>query len=113
MTVSDYIKQKLRAFGVVEADLVDAWLYAGVTVDEDIEELEPIDVAKALISVLAALLLAPRQSNISESGFSQSWDFTKAASYYQWLCKRWGVDADEDLLEAAGLSTVKNASNLW
>lgn len=112
-TVRDYLRQKLRAFGVTDAQLFDAWLTTGIELDTLLEDVDAELLGKALVKSLEELILAPMQSSVNESGFSVSWDFSRLAAYYRWLCKRWGITPDDDVLEAAGLSIIKDGTNLW
>lgn len=113
MTVRDYISIKLRAFDVSEAHLVDMSVATGLSPELDVDGLDPSLLAIALIRTLEDLILAPRQNSISESGFSMSWNFDAVVKYYQWLCRKWNVEPDADVVELSGLNTIKDCSNRW
>ena len=50
-----------------------------VSIDMDLEGEYTFDIAgkvgKAIATTIEELILAPRLSNVSEGGFSMSWDF--------------------------------------
>ena len=70
-------------------------------------------VGKALAQTIEELILAPRLSNINEGGFSMSWDFANLGNYYLYLCKRWDVSVNEDVVAASGISAVTDKSEMW
>lgn len=113
MTVRNYISDKLRAFGITEAQLVDVCLSAGLDLDEDIAACAPAAVGAILVNTLEELMLAPRMTNVNESGFSMSWDFSSVGKYYLWLCRKWGVTPNDDVLGMAGLSTITDRTDIW
>ncbi len=114
MTIQEYVSQKLRAFSLTEADLVDVMMSLGdISLDEEYTfDIAP-SVGKAMASAIEGLVLAPRLSNINEGGFSMSWDFGDLGKYYVYLCKRWGVPVNNDVLSATGISAIMDASKLW
>lgn len=75
-------------------------------------EIAP-SVGKAMASTIEELVLAPRLSNVNEGGFSMSWDFADLGKYYVYLCKKWGVTVNNDVLSATGTTAIIDASNLW
>lgn len=113
MTVREYLSDKLRAFGITEAWLDDSSRSAGIAMDGDMAEYDPVVIGRALTVMIEELILAPRISNVSESGFSMSWDFSNLAKYYIWLCKRWGVPRNEDVVAMAGISSIIDKSDIW
>lgn len=80
--------------------------------DEYTSEIAEV-VGKGIISMLGDMLLAPCMSNINENGFSISWDYSKVGQYYMWLCKKYNVDPDDDVVAALGLSTIADKSDIW
>lgn len=113
MTVADYIREKLRAFGVSEAQLFDVSAGLRISPYEEMT-LDNIDIVhRAVIPILEELILAPRQKSVGESGFSMSWDFENLGRYYLWLCKKYGITPSEDLSDALGLSRIKDMSDIW
>lgn len=113
MTIRAYISDKLKAFGITEAQLVDMSISSGLDLDANVEEQEPIKVGTALTQTLEELILMPKMTNVSESGFSMSWNFDKIGQYYVWLCKKWGLTPNSDVLAMLGISTIIDRTNIW
>lgn len=107
MTNREYIVQKLAAFQVNEAILAD------LDVNLDAEYDGSQEVGKALVYAVEELVLAPTVSNVSESGFSVSWDKGKLGQWYLWLCKKYGVTPDNDVLGLLGVPAVVEISDQW
>lgn len=112
MTIRAYISDKLKAFGISEAQFADISA-AGIDLDAEYSGGESEAVGKALVSVMEELTLAPRVSNVSESGFSMSWDYGELGKYYLWLCKKYGVEPNDDVLSMLGVSMITDRTNLW
>lgn len=113
MTVKDYISQKLAAFGLTDAYYADVILSAGIEVEEPYTDENADSVGKAMISIIEELVFSPRLSNINESGFSASWDFSGLAGWYRLLCRRYGVTPDSDTLAQLGVSSITDMSSIW
>lgn len=107
MTNRDYILQKLTGFNVTEAILVDS----GIDLDADYSPSGVID--KALIGMLEELILMPSMSNISESGFSVSWDKNSVGKWYVYLCNKYGITPNKDVLPLLGISMINDISDIW
>lgn len=113
MTIRAYISDKLRAFGISEAQLVDMSLSSGLDLESDVMEADPTIVGVTLTHTLEEVILAPKMTNINESGFSASWDFNSVGKYYIWLCRKWGLTPNDDVLSMLGLSTITDRTNIW
>lgn len=112
MTVREYITQKFRAFNITEADLLDVYRY--INPDEEyILSENGADVGKAIVAILGEIVLSPTMSNVNENGFSVSWDYSKIGQYYMWLCRKYGVDPNTEVVAALGLSTIIDKSDIW
>ena len=109
MTNGEYIRQKLQAFDVNEAILAD--LSSGVNLDAPYTG-EP-SVGKALIKALEELILQPYLSNVSESGFSVSWNRDNVGRWYRYLCKKYGVTPNPSTLAQVGVSSIIDISDSW
>lgn len=70
-------------------------------------------VGKAMVSIIEELMLAPNMSQVNENGFSVSWDYSRIGQYYMWLCRKYGVDPNTDVMAALGLSTITDMSDIW
>lgn len=113
MTLREYVSEKLRAFGVTEAQLIDVATAIGHSLETDIAVLSPAKLGTALASALEELILSPKQTSVNENGFSVSWDFSSAGKYYLWLCRKWGIAPSEDALAMVGLSTITDRTEIW
>lgn len=112
MTVEDYIRCKLQAFNITEADMADM-IISGVPLDEEYSSENADAVGVAIIPLVERFVLAPRPSNISENGFSMSWDYSQLGRFYLWLCKRYGRTPDAEVVSLLGISTITDISDLW
>lgn len=114
MTAGEYISQKLNAFGTIsEAQLLDIALAGGFSLESEYSlEIEK-NVGVGLTKSIEELVLAPKVKSVSESGFSMSWDFDGLGKYYLWLCKKWGVTPDDEVLGMLGISTIIDRTNCW
>lgn len=113
MTIREYVTQKLQAFNLTEAILADFSMALGVSLNDEYTSAVASSVGKAMASTIEELVLAPRLSNVNEGGFSMSWDFADLGKYYVYLCKKWGISVNNDVLNATGVSAIIDVSNLW
>lgn len=113
MTVREYISQRFSSLEMGEADYVDAAIESGLDLDAEYEAENALTVGRAMCSMLASVILAPRRSSINEQGFSMSMDFGNIGKYYMWLCRKYGVKADSDVLELLGQNTIIDRTNIW
>lgn len=113
MTIREYVSQTLQAFNVTEAVLADFAAVLGMSNDDEYTFDVAPSVGKALAQTIEGLILAPRLSNVNESGFSMSWDFNNLGSYYLYLCNKWGVNPNGDVLAASGSSAIIDRTYLW
>lgn len=111
MKIREYISQKLRAWNITDAQLED--ISSGIDLDEEYTSDNFQVVGKAIISVIEELMLAPYMSNVNENGFSVSWDYSRIGQYYMWLCRKYGVAPDDEVVAALGLSTITDKSDIW
>lgn len=113
MTIREYISQKLGAFGLSEAYYHDVVISSGLAMDDMYSAENAEMVGKAMIALIEEVMFTPRQSSISESGFSVSWDFENLGKWYLVLCRRYGVNANPDVLSMTGISSIMDMSNIW
>lgn len=110
MTIKEYISQKLSAFGnLTDAEFADM----AIELDSEYSQGNAEEVGKVLCQFIEERVLAPRVSNVSENGFSISWDFNNLGKYYLWLCKKYGLTPNEDVLSMSGISVIRNVSDIW
>lgn len=113
MTTKDYILQELKAFGITEAQLLDMSL-AG---DYELEDEYNIDtmsmVGKSIVGFIEKMVFAPKLSNVSEGGFSMSWNYSELSKYYLWLCNKWELTPNKDVLGILGISMITDKTDSW
>lgn len=109
MTVKEYISSTLQGITVPDAYLVD------MTVDLEAEYTPAMfsEVGAAMVSCLAGLILAPRVEAVNENGFSMRWDTSTLGKYYLWLCKRYGIVPDPEVVSLLGMNTIIDISDTW
>lgn len=107
MTNREYISQRLAGFNVSEALLADS----GIDLNAEYAPSEAM--GKAIVSLLEELILAPSLKNVSESGFSVSWDTANVGKWYLYLCNKYGITPNDDVLTLLGISMIKDISDLW
>lgn len=113
MTIRAYISDKLKAYGISEAQLVDLSISSGLNLDFDVTDNDPAAIGIALTQALEECILAPHMSNVSESGFSMSWNYESVGKYYLWLCRKWGLTPNDDVMAMIGLSTIIDRTDNW
>lgn len=114
MTIREYISQKLNAFGTIsEAQLLDMSLSGKFSLEDEYNEGNVRSVGIAMVGGIEELVLAPKMKSVSESGFSVSWDYDGLGKYYLWLCRKWGVTPNEEVVGMLGISMVIDRTNCW
>lgn len=114
MTIRQYIEQKFVSIGKIsDADIEDVASAGGFSPDDEYGADVAAAVGMGICSLIEEKVLAPFVSNVSESGFSMSWDRTNLAKYYWWLCKKYGVTPDDEVLSLLGISMIRDMSDIW
>lgn len=113
MTIREYISQKLTAFGLTEATFADMIISGKIFPDDEYSAVNAEDVGRAMVEIVGELIMMPKLSAINESGFSMTWDYGKLGSYYLWLCNKWGVTPQSEIIDKLGLSIVIDKSDCW
>lgn len=108
MTIGEYLKQKLQAWNLTDAQLADT----GLNVDASYDPSDTT-VQTALVDLVEELSLSPYLKNVNENGFSVSWDYQNLGRYYLWLCMKLGRTPNDDVLAALGISTITDKSDIW
>ena len=109
MTVREYISSTLPGLTVPESFYVDY----SIGPDDVYSPSMYSEVGAAMVGMLGGLIMAPKVSSVSENGFSMQWDTTTLGKYYLWLCKRYGITPDSDIVALLGMNTVLNISDTW
>lgn len=113
MTIKEYLKGQLQSFDLNEAVLTDISLDNGINLEEEYNAETQKTVGMALAKSIEFFIFTPRMTNISENGFSQSWDYANLGKYYLWLCRRWGIVPNAETVAAVGLSTITDKTSSW
>lgn len=114
MKIREYISQKLSAFGnISEAQLLDMSIAGGFGLDDEYNEDNVCSVGISMVSGIEELVFSPKLKSVSENGFSMSWDYDGLGKYYLWLCRKWGVTPNEDVMGMLGISMVIDRTNCW
>ena len=111
MSIREYISQKFQAWNITMSHLMDIGL--DLNLDDEYTPKVTDSVGKAMVSIIEELMLAPSMSQVNENGFSVSWDYSRIGQYYMWLCRKYGVDPNTDVMAALGLSTITDMSDIW
>ena len=111
MSIREYISQKFQAWNITMSHLMDIGL--DLDLDDEYTPAVSDSVGKAMVSIIEELMLAPSMSQVNENGFSVSWDYSRIGQYYMWLCRKYGVDPNTDVMAALGLSTITDMSDIW
>ena len=109
MTVKEYIVSSLPGVTVPESYLMDMSLDLEAEYDSSMF----YSVGGAMVNALAGLILAPMVKTVNENGFSMSWDTSALGKYYLWLCKRYGITPDPEVVALIGTSSIIDISDTW
>ncbi len=103
MTYKEWMATTVKRFGI-GADDVELMLVNRVDMIPDADaEVNPTTAKRALVAEFAtAIPLA----NVSEGGYSVSWNWEAIKFWYNQMCSELGITP-------AGKPTVRNKSNRW
>lgn len=103
-TNKEYLTMSLGALNVSDNDIEVMLLKSGIEADA------PVDVAGCDLAVYNrfSVVLAAMTQNVSEGGYSLSWNMDAVKMYYNALCRELGK---ENVLEAK--PKIRNRSNFW
>ena len=105
MTIGDYIKGKFNLWSVDLSDDFIALELSRVNLDSASEMDYASNVDEFFYNVIPDLILMP--SNVSEGGFSLSYDKNAMSAYYKMLCTKLGKP---NLLSQ---NTIKDITSKW
>jgi hypothetical protein len=106
LTAQEYIETKLKKFGVdfEQIEIKALFIEQSITPTLSIEDSASLkSVQKCLVSMLSEMLLMP---NITEGGYSVSWNLDGLKAYLNELNTKLGNDV-------IGEAIVTNASEKW
>lgn len=114
MTIREYISGRFSEMGltVSEADFADI-MAGGLDIEGTYDGSVTREVGVALIPFIAEYVMKPKTKAVSEGGVSVSWEYGDLVKWYMWLCKRYGITPDDDLLALSGISTLTDISDRW
>lgn len=107
MTIREYIETKLATYGV-ELSREEVYILitdAGLQESSEYTADSALSAKKALVNVIPELLL---RANVTEGGYSVSWNIDGIKAFYRLLCGETGM---EDKLTYQ--PKVKDRSSLW
>ena len=109
MTVREYIKSILTGLSIPEA------YFADLSIDPDMDYSPSMysEVGSAMVGFIGGLILGPKVSSVNENGFSMQWDMGTLGKWYLWLCKRYGITPDSEIISLLGMNTVIDISDTW
>ncbi|MDR1181706.1 MAG: hypothetical protein LBL13_06990 [Bacteroidales bacterium] len=93
MTNKEYISATLTEFGI-EAPQIEIILGKGGIVPDDEVDYNQCDTA---IYNRMSIVLSKGLKNITEGGWSQSWNTDAVKDYYKMLCKELGLESVLDM----------------
>ena len=98
-TISDYgVRRFAREWGLDPDSLASS------------EQQQQI-VAKRVTEFIDSLIMHPL--SVSENGYSASWSDSALKQKAQLMLRKYGITPGEELSSSIGLSSIKDASNLW
>ncbi len=104
MTNKEYLTKALNGLNVSEDD-IDIILVKSGLVADDVADVRACDMA---VYNRMSVVLKGMSQNISEGGYSISWNIEAVKMYYSALCNELGK---ENVLVAS--PKVRNRSNFW
>jgi len=104
MTNKEYLTKSLNGLNLSEDDIDIILLKSGIS-GESVVDVQSCD--KAVYNRMSIVLKGATQ-NVSEGGYSVSWNMEAVKLYYNALCDELGL---ENVL--VGRPKVRNRSNFW
>ena len=113
MTIREYISQKLPSFNLTEAQFADINADFGLDVNQEYSREYQMAANKANVGLIEEKVLAPRLESVNEGGFSMSWNYSDLGKLYMYLCKKYGLTPNDDVVSLLGINMIKDASAKW
>lgn len=113
MNIREYILQELKAFDLSEAQLLDMSLNGDYGLEDEYSKEAMTAVGVSMAGFIEKMVFAPKLGSVNESGFSMSWDYGEIGKYYLWLCKKWGVTPNEEVVGILGISVITDKTDSW
>lgn len=106
MTYKEYISKTLSKFQVSEDDVEVMLVNQSTLIPNPDDQVDGLTAKQALVTEFARLIPV---ANISEGGYSISWNWDAIKLWYHSLCSELGVEPVSDKRQPV----VKNMSDLW
>lgn len=107
MNVREYIVSLFTGISIPEAFLVDTGL------DLEEEYSPGLNIGQQLVNLTEGIINMVSIKSVSENGFSMSWDTDRLGKFYLWLCKKYGIKPNPDVLTSIGVSAIIDISDIW
>lgn len=107
MNVGEYIQSLFTGINIPEAFLADT----GLDLEEEYSPALPI--GQQLVDLAGGIINMVAIKSVSENGFSMTWDTDRLGKFYLWLCRKYGIKPDDDVLTALGISAIIDISDTW
>ena len=101
MTNAEWFAAMGGKFGMSEADM------QLIMVNQGIVEHKPVDVTAAKTAMVREFALLIPMANVTEGGYSVSWNMEAVKMWYNATCGELGIDP------AATAPKIRNKSNSW
>lgn len=112
MTILDYIKLRFSYIGEIsDAGASDFALDFDFKAEGEVTDEGKKVIAASIDEFVERNILHP--TSIGESGFSTSWSADSIKNYSLLMLKKYGITLNGETSALVGLSTIKDASNLW
>lgn len=103
MTYREWITKTCARFSIEEADAELILVNQREIIPDPDVEVDPPTAKRALCAEIATVL---PMANISEGGYSVSWNWEAVKFWYIQTCRQLGITP-------AGLPSVRNRSHIW
>ena len=90
-----------------------AYAEYGLDVNQDYSVEFQLATNKAIVGIIEEQVLAPRLASVNEGGFSMSWNYSDLGKLYMYLCKKYGLTPNDDVVSLLGINMIKDASAKW
>lgn len=107
MTFREYVTAMVGRFGVPQSEIDFMLIEQEINPAADVVTSEDKRNAKLSVYYQMPIILSGLQ-NVSEGGYSVSWNIDGIKTWYSILCGQLGLEDDLN-----GIPRVRNKSNLW
>jgi hypothetical protein len=113
MTIKEYISQKLPSISLTEAQFADVQVDFGLDTNQEYSASNSLAVNKAIVGIIEEQVLAPKLRSVSEGGMSLSWNYEDLGKLYMYLCKKYGLTPNPEVVSLLGVSMIRDVSSKW